>query len=94
MKPKRDLSEDFRLLEVFDGRCPSCRSMAVTIHELEPRSRGIASMRFTNRTPICDTCHNEFHRLGASKNNIAKWKKIIVKYLTEIGNLELYTDAE
>jgi 5-methylcytosine-specific restriction endonuclease McrA len=93
LKKKRDLSDDFRLLDIFDGRCPMCRSMATTIHELEPRSRGERSMRFTNRTPICDPCHNEFHRLGASEKNIGKWKKQIEKYLTQIGRLELYVDG-
>ena len=93
MKTKLELSDDFRLLEIFDGRCPMCRSMATTIHELEPRSRGSASMRFTNRTPICDECHNEFHRKGASEKNIDAWKKIIRSYLEQIGRLELYVDA-
>ena len=92
MRRERDLSDDFKLLEMFDGRCPNCRSMAATIHELEPRSRGKASMRLTNRTPICDNCHNEFHRLGASKKQVDKWKKIVSHYLKVIGRLEQYVD--
>lgn len=91
MKKKLDLSDDFRLLEIFRGRCP-CRRMAVTIHELEPRSRGKSSMRFTNRTPICFECHNEFHRKGASKKNIVDWKDKIEKYLRAIGTWEQYHD--
>ena len=95
MKNSRDFTKDFELLEMFGGRCPNpkCgRSWASTIHELEPRSRGSYSMRVTNRVPICKNCHEEFHRLGASKKNIDRWKVIIENYLKAIGNWELYHD--
>ena len=97
LKKRRDLSEDFLLLEIFGGRCPNpkChRAWASTIHELEPRARGEQSMRRTNRTPICKECHEEFHRKGASEKNINAWKAIIEAYLKAIGNWERYVDTE
>ena len=87
---KRDMTEDFILLEIFKGRCPKCREMAYTIHELEPRARGSTSMRRMNRTPICVRCHNDYHSKGASEKNVNEWKAIIKEYLTIIGTWDLY----
>lgn len=77
-------------MELFRNRCPKCRKTASTVHELEPRSRGAASMRMQNRTAICSTCHAEFHRQGASDKNIREWKELIKTYLTRIGNYTAY----
>ena len=77
-------------MRLFKNRCPQCRGIAHTVHELEPRSRGITSMRMQNRTAICHPCHDAFHRLGASNSNILRWKEIIKDYLTSIGAYEEY----
>jgi transposase-like protein len=83
-------SDDLLLYEIFKGRCPKCRRVAVTIHELAPRSRGAGSMLFTNRTPICAECHDTFHRNGASPSQIEIWHGIIKTYLINIGTSEQY----
>ena len=82
------------LFRIFKGRCPKCRKIAVTIHELIPRSRGISSMVLTNRTPICFDCHDEFHHNGASPSQISEWHSIIKQYLINIGTAEEYYAKE
>lgn len=76
--------------ELFRWRCPKCRRASRCVHELEPRSRGKDSMRMQNRTAICNTCHIEYHKYGASEQQIAAWKEIIFEYLSAIGNWETY----
>lgn len=79
-----------QVMDLFVGRCPKCRKGATTVHELEPRSRGQKSLQMQNRTAICYWCHLEFHNLGASKENIERWKVHIQKYLTSIGKYDEY----
>lgn len=79
-----------QVAELFNYRCPKCRRGYSTVHELEPRSRGQRTLRMQNRTAICYWCHLEYHNLGASEENIAKWKKIIEVYLTSIGKYDEY----
>lgn len=90
MKIESSEVENNLLYKLFRGRCPKCKRWAVTIHELEPRSRGKDSMRRNNRTPIDAECHEEFHRQGASEENIEAWKLIIKTYLVNLGNWEEY----
>jgi hypothetical protein len=79
-----------QVLSLFKDRCPKCRRIANTVHELEPRSRGVTTMRMQNRTAICDPCHEEFHKQGASEHNISVWKEIIFDYLQDAGTWEVY----
>ena len=88
------LSDKDIIEKVFKNRCPKCRRLAATIHELEPRSRGKASLKLQNRTAIDRECHEEYHRLGASDKRIAEWEEYIEKYLRSIGTWELYVENQ
>jgi uncharacterized protein with PIN domain len=77
-------------MKLFDNRCPNCRGMATEVHELEPRSRGKYTMRMQNRTAICRTCHDEFHKYGSSEHSVNIWKEIIHDYLRNIGAWDIY----
>ena len=79
------------VLQIFKYRCPRCRQSAFVVHELEPRSRGENSMRMKNRCVICFTCHEEFHRAGASDWKIKEVKDDVAAYLVAIGNWEEYS---
>ena len=81
-----------QVLSLFKDRCPKCRNIANTVHELEPRSRGQYTMRMQNRTAICDKCHDEFHQQGASEVNVSVWKEIIFDFLMDIGTWVVYRD--
>jgi len=72
--------QDF-IMRVFNHRCPQCLGKADTVHEIIPRSRGKRAWEFSNRVAICHTCHTEFHRIGASQENIDKWVELRDNYL-------------
>ena len=74
--------QDF-IMKLFSYRCPQCLGRADTVHEIIPRSRGNRAWEFSNRVAICHTCHTEFHRIGASKENIEKWNQLRYIYLNE-----------
>lgn len=58
-----ELDPDYeRIMELFDHRCVVCGRMAVTVHEIEPKSRGRQiAMQFENRISICHPCHVWVH---------------------------------
>lgn len=47
-------------------------------------------MATVNRTAICHSCHDEYHRQGASDELIAEWEKKIESYLKLIGTWDEY----
>lgn len=79
-----------QVMEIFNGRCPRCRRVAIEVHELEPRSRGRKSMAMQNRVAVDRICHDEFHRIGATQANISAWEEYIQSYLTNTGRWEEY----
>lgn len=73
------------VLSVFNYRCAICGGRAVTCHEIIPRSRGKKSLEFENRIAICNDCHDEEHRLGASPIRINSLQETRKNYLISIG---------
>lgn len=73
------------IMKMFDCRCPGCGGRADTVHEIRPRSRGKSAYLLYNRVAICHTCHIEFHRIGASSENVDKWQQIRDNYLKRKG---------
>ena len=80
------------VLAIFGYTCPKCRRAATTVHELEPRARGARTMVMQNRTAICGICHEQYHRFGASEEQVSAWKEIIRQYLITTGMWVSYRD--
>ena len=76
------------VLDIFHGRCFLCGQSASTVHEIEPRARGGASMRTENRAAICNDCHEECHRHGAGDEYIAGLQLKRKNFLVSIGRAE------
>jgi 5-methylcytosine-specific restriction endonuclease McrA len=76
------------VMKLFDYRCPGCGGKADTVHEIIPRSRGKRAWEFSNRVAICHPCHTEFHRLGASQDNVAKWQELRDNWLRKADKNE------
>jgi 5-methylcytosine-specific restriction endonuclease McrA len=50
------------IMERFRYRCLRCGRIAVTIHEIEPKSHGREkAMLIENRIPLCNDCHLWVH---------------------------------
>jgi 5-methylcytosine-specific restriction endonuclease McrA len=69
------------ILSIFNYRCFLCRQRTSTVHELEPRARGQASFRRSNRVAVCRECHDMLHRRGASEENVVKYRRHAYDYL-------------
>lgn len=60
---------DREIWDLFDGRCVKCGNLAVTIHEIVPRSLAPKTWKNPeNRVPLCATCHDWAHRNGTAKS--------------------------
>lgn len=58
--------EELQIFEGFDNRCVLCWiNLAVTLHEIIPKSKDKDWMRPENRVPVCAKCHDQIHRFGA-----------------------------
>lgn len=75
-------------MKLFAHRCVDCRRPASDIHELEPRSRGSRAFAKGNQVAICRRCHDKFHSLGASPENIARLRQKAYNFLTAMGKPE------
>jgi len=73
------------VLRIFEFRCAICRHPAGTVHEIVPRARGKKSLTFSNRMAICNDCHTEEHRVGASPKRVVELHTIRTEYLIAIG---------
>lgn len=51
------------ILDKFRYRCLRCGRVAVTVHEIEPKSHGKReAMQIENRIPLCHDCHSWVHQ--------------------------------
>jgi len=56
------------LLELYNCTCAMCFGKAVTIHEIEPKSKRSADWwEFDNRVPLCGYCHDLVHLEGTAR---------------------------
>ena len=68
MPTKEDLTVDY-VLEYFSRRCVRCNRMAVTVHEIVPRSKRPRDWWvLDNRIALCADCHDYAHSRGASSS--------------------------
>lgn len=64
LDPDRD-----RIMVLFKHRCLRCHRVAVTVHEIEPKSHGHRrAMAFENRIPLCHACHEWIHKYNTVEN--------------------------
>lgn len=78
MENDSDREEIFRK---FHYRCVRCNRLAVTIHEISPRSVAINPFRIENRVPLCHKCHEWAHEKGtdASKDILIRCREDFLK---------------
>lgn len=58
-----------KVLDHFGNRCVRCRSVAVVVHEIVPRSRRPRDWwLLENRVALCAVCHDWAHSRGAKSS--------------------------
>lgn len=61
--------EELAIFDEFSGRCARCGKLAVTLHEIIPKSRKPTTWNVPeNRIPLCGNCHNWAHVYGTRKS--------------------------
>ena len=65
---------------MFRHRCVHCPRVAVTVHEIIPKSSGKIAMNIENRVPLCAEHHDWAHREG-TKVSIPILQKVREKVL-------------
>lgn len=73
---------------LFRGRCLVCYGFGGEINEIIPRSRGKEAMDWHNRVLMCREHHAEWHRAGASPDNIKSMQALRMKFLVAMGREE------
>ncbi len=82
-------SSDAFIWWVFKRRCVMCRRDATEINEIIPRSRSKFSiLDWTNRVPLCQSCHREFHKDGVTDFKIKDMQYERRQFLIDIGRVE------
>lgn len=65
----RDIEVQLQIFNMFGNRCVRCNRLAVTIHEIVPKSRRPKTwMEIENRVPLCLECHEYAHSRGAKSS--------------------------
>jgi 5-methylcytosine-specific restriction endonuclease McrA len=71
---------------LFRYRCIECKQAANEINEILPRARSKnAIMDWSNRVPLCRTCHVKYHDGGVDGKKMEDMKKIRKEFLISIG---------
>jgi arginyl-tRNA--protein-N-Asp/Glu arginylyltransferase len=66
--------------ELYKGRCVLCERPAEVVHEDMPKSVKRRWQTLSNRSPLCNDCHEKVHREGAVQyNNTLKRRKRILR---------------
>ena len=77
---------------LFNYRCvgldDACYKQARDISHIIPKSRGKIARRWENLVLHCVDCHSEYHRRGASDENIQKLKERRIEHLETLGRSE------
>lgn len=75
--------EELEIFVLFRFRCVRCRTRAVTLHEICPKSRCPKNWQEKeNRVPVCNNCHEWAHRRG-TKYSAPILRNLRVKRLNE-----------
>lgn len=89
--------KDFRnvndfILWLFNYRCvgldDACHKQARDVSHIIPKSRGKIARGISNLVLHCVDCHSEYHRRGASDENIRKLQERRIEFLESIGRSE------
>ena len=74
---------------LFNGRCvglnKTCWNQGTDRSHIIPKSRGSIASGWKNIVFHCPECHSEYHRMGASENNIEMLQARREKYLVMFG---------
>ena len=72
-------AEELAIFEFYDYKCLNCDKPGDVLHELVPKSKAPKTwMRPSNRVVLCNICHDNAHKIGASVSRqilIAKREK-------------------
>lgn len=82
---------------LFRYRCANCwvKTQGLSIHEIVPRSRSKKSvMIWQNRVPMCQECHDDYHRTGVTDEKIKRLKKRRLDFLLNFDRKEYAEGTE